>query len=152
MMQPFARRVGLLLCVGVPAPGGLPCAREVQVKVGCVNNRAISNAPLEMLASAIHRDKTSRRFRVSWYFFTSVRTIDMTALYDRRRRTVKYVSVEVANPEMSMRRVRRQRCLYRGVTDVMLFRLAARNRGAVMGIDGFFSQLPSVGARRHTLR
>lgn len=126
--------------------------RTIQVYVGTLLG---ANQPYEALVSALLRDKKSQLFRISWDSNASNSRNGMTALYNRRRRTLKYYSVDhsLIDDEIGKYRHTREHTLYRGVIDSILQRLAFKNRKATQSDNSsFFAQLPQFGCQKRRLR
>ena len=111
-------------------------------------------APIAVLASALQRNRTARFFRVSWDATWGGWGSSQTALYDRRRKTVKFFSIGGEQGNV----VVRQHYLFTGVTEAALEH-QANDLAAVTkrlhsiqsgSSDAFFEDLPKYGAVRHT--
>jgi len=121
--------------------------QEVRIDAGNIAHYSLPPTPVEKLASALRGDKTSPRFRVTWYSFLSSSNINYTAVYDRRKRDLKFYSAGL----LFEKKVR-SHYHYTGVTDRTIYRLANQSaQSDARPNDSFFSQLQRYGCKRYRL-
>jgi len=140
--------LALSCCCGVPAladPAG-----QVWVMYGDMQS---ANEPMERLANTLQKDKKSRFFRLAWGTGLTSFQDGATVLYDRKRHLLKFYSTEsyrTDNDEGPVKWTQASELIwYRGVTDRILFKPAAKNRKADSSdVDAFVNELPQFGCRK----
>lgn len=140
----------LLSCACTPRAEAAP-RREVSINIGELGG---ANQVMETLTRILRNDKKSSRFRIAWGIMGSNLRSGATARYNRRTRTLKYYSFDSAliDDEIGKWRQTRESYMYRGVSDPIIARLAAKNRNSTSGnINAFFSELPLFGCRKQIL-
>jgi hypothetical protein len=99
-----------------------------------------SAVPIALLADTIQKDKTSNCFRLNWTFTIAGQGGQSTALYDRKKGTVKlYSTLE------DIRGKSYKNFLYSGITDEVIVQLAEKYRrdDDIITDLSFIDQLPN---------
>ena len=158
---------------------GAACAAEAKAKVAASKSLEASkiitldsgnvpgdvpDSPLQDLSSALRLHPRSRFFRLNWAFIVGSESADVTALYDRRKKTVGYHCIGGHNAAGNPAQIVYAHYLYSDVTDSKI-RLASRHPGGpfpnaiqqapVYAMAGtaamFFDDLLIVGCHRRKL-
>jgi hypothetical protein len=154
-MRHYVKPLALGITLLISTPSSMAASKDLSKPTIFIqiDDMTSANQPLEELAKALKRDKTSRRFRVTWGSSGTLIWGETTALYDRRAHTVRcywYVQVQGAGEpeEMNSRGV----YLYRGVSDRTLIKLAAKNQQASSSNHmAFFDELTLFGCQRKNI-
>lgn len=131
------------------APG-----KPVQLYIGELTGVG-PNRPMQALAHAIKRDWKSRHFRVTWSDFSSMGSCRATALYDRKRGTLKTYSSgsNRVSDTPEKHESKQQSYLYRAVSDEIIIRLAKKNAKTTQYVseEAFFPELTRFGCTKTRL-
>jgi hypothetical protein len=155
MMRNYVKSLALGITLLISTPSSMAASKALSKPPVLVQIDDITSANqvVEELVKALKRDQKARRFRLMWGSSGTLIWGGSTALYDRKAHTLRYywnVSIQPAGePEqMSSRGVD----LYRGVTDQILSRLAAKNqRDSSSNQMNFPDELTRFGCRRKNI-